>query len=166
MAQARNLEEYYKGYLDYGCSYKKTANGKTLQKFIPTENSTPDFPSYQCVLAPEGCHDDNDCHYRNAFWCACGGQSCVRYTDIMLNSGFTKTEANAYNPDTSYWGWHGCRRNVFQCFCTAPSNTIDVVWRDDRQHVLQNVHITLDKRRRRDEAKIRALEKRCKQEKH
>ena len=29
----------------------------------------------------------NDCHYRAAFWCACGGQSCVRYRDVPLSSG-------------------------------------------------------------------------------
>lgn len=76
-AKAINMEAYYKGYLNYGCGY--ITEGIVLQKFHHSYQSTPDYPIFQCSIAPSGCHKNNDCHYRPAYQCECRGDSCVRY---------------------------------------------------------------------------------------
>ena len=60
-ARAMNLEAYYKGYLDFGCSLKYDDKRKiVLRKFDLIEGSFPTLPKYHCVLQPEGCHSNDD----------------------------------------------------------------------------------------------------------
>lgn len=89
-AKAINLEAYYKGYLNYGCDY--ITEGIVLQKFHHSYQSTPDYPIFQCSIAPSGCHKNNDCHYRPAYQCECRGDSCVRYSTKTLNTGIKKKQ--------------------------------------------------------------------------
>ena len=68
-----NLEHYFLGFLNYGCPYIPSANGKIeAQKFDHTETSTKNSPPFECTIAEQGCHSDNDCHYKFA-WCSCYG---------------------------------------------------------------------------------------------
>ena len=148
MAMARNLEEFYKGFLSYGCSYQTTRNRKVLQKFVHSPYNTQEFPAYQCTIGPEGCHDHNDCHYRIGVWCACGGESCIRWKNVKRSNGETKTQALVHNPPTSYWGWHGCDLSpaLSSCWCYNESDEWKVVWRDSNQRVIANIHETVRKR--------------------
>lgn len=141
MVRVFNLEQYFKGFLNFGCSYDKTTNGKVLQKFVLGEDSDPNTPIYKCMLAPEGCHDNDDCHYKDAFWCACAGPSCIRYKDVKLNSGLTRKEAYAYTLKDPGWGWHGCERSELTCWCTAPGKTWQEAWSGEKNlNVRRDLH--------------------------
>ncbi|XP_020896890.1 DELTA-thalatoxin-Avl2a isoform X2 [Exaiptasia diaphana] len=156
-AKAANLEQFYKGFLHFGCTYKKTSNGKEIQKFDLAEESDPESPTYVCKLGPEGCHVDDDCHYKDAFWCACYGDSCLRYKDTQLKAGGIKKEAYAYKSGTR-WGWQGCQRKVFSCYCSDPRKNWETSWRgEDLDNALRDVHSMLLEKNRRDQAKRHRL---------
>ena len=152
-----NLEQFFKGYLHYGCSYKETSNEKVMQKFTLTKDSIPDAPSYQCILGPSGCHVDNDCSYKDAFWCACAGKSCLRYKEVELNSGTVKTEVYAFKEKSPGWGWQGCKLSGLSCWCTEPSSTWRVSWTGDNDDSLRDIHHMLSQRR----SRVEALKKDC-----
>ena len=120
--KAMNLEYFYKGFLNYGCKYQVDRN-TVLQKFISVPQSSSRHPAYKCIIAPDGCHNNNDCHYRHAFWCECRGDSCVRYYD---GSGIQKTIAKVFRG--SGWAWQGCSLGFFRCYCSNPNNHWKVVW--------------------------------------
>ena len=120
--KAINLEYFYKGFLNYGCNYQVDKN-TVLQKFVNAPQGSSRYPAYKCVIAPDGCHSDNDCHYRDAFWCECRGDSCVRY---YKGSGIQKTVAKVFRG--SGWGWQGCSLSFFQCYCSSPNYHWKMVW--------------------------------------
>ena len=119
-----NLENYYKGYLNFGCPLMKV-NNYVVQKFQLVGSTT--LPAYQCVIAPMGCHQYNDCHYRDAFWCECRGDTCIRYgKQFDYNTGTTRETPYAFTD--SGWGWQGCTLSGFTCYCTEPSPNWKVIW--------------------------------------
>ena len=61
--KAVNLQYYYLGFLNYGCSFKE-GRGIHMQKFNHTKSSCDKSPEFECSLAAEGCHTDDDCHYK------------------------------------------------------------------------------------------------------
>lgn len=136
LIRAINLEYYYLGYLNYGCDYRATSTGVVLQKFDQTSTSTPESPQYQCSLGPEGCHSDDDCHYK-PIWCSCRGSSCIHYDHKKLSTGGDKVVAYA-NTDED-WGWHGCGWKKwaagFKCICYEP-HVWQVVWSGDNKDAL------------------------------
>ena len=123
--KAINLEYFYKGFLNYGCNYQVDKKF-VLQKFIRVPQKKSKHPEYECILAPEGCHSDKDCHYRAPFWCECRGDSCVRYIEEKLDTGNKKVVAKIYRG--SNWGWPGCTTGFFSCSCTNPKTHWKVVW--------------------------------------
>ena len=79
------------------------------------------------MIAPTGCHHDNDCHYRSAFWCECRGDTCIRYdTQFDYNTDTTREKPYAFT--NSGWGWQGCTRRSFTCHCTKPNPNWKVIW--------------------------------------
>ena len=60
--RATILQYYYSGYLGYGCLYSKSGDVE-VQKFDYTKQSESKKPEFECSLAKEGCHNDDDCHY-------------------------------------------------------------------------------------------------------
>jgi hypothetical protein len=160
MAKVLNLEQFYKGYLHFGCSYEETSNKKVLQKFVLSEDSVPDAPTYKCMLGPTGCHVNDDCHYKHAFWCACAGESCVRYKDVKLNSGTKKKEAYAYTSESPGWGWQGCKLSFFSCKCKEPRSNWEESWTGDNDDGLRDIHSMLAIKRN----YYSALEEKCDQE--
>ena len=123
-----NLQYYYLGFLNYGCSFVKGGNVE-IQKFDYSTSSTKTSPEFECSLAKEGCQSDNDCHYKPV-WCSCHGKSCVRYKTETHDNGSKKETAYANSADTN-WGWHGCGWKVagFYCRCANPDrNMRKVVW--------------------------------------
>ena len=123
--RAVNLEQYYLGFLNYGCHHI-TSGGVDIQKFDHTKCSNEMYPEYECSLAKEGCHRDKDCHLK-AMWCSCRGASCVRYKSDEQDTGVSKQTAYA-NTDTS-WAWKGCSLSVLGCTCKNESReSRKVVW--------------------------------------
>lgn len=118
--RAVNLQYYYLGFLNYGCALEESG-GIQLQMFNYTREYTKgNPPEFACTLASEGCHSDNDCHYR-PIWCACRGRSCVVHKD---GHAFANTDAD--------WGWHGCDWKVAGSYCgcyNGNRNTRKTVWR-------------------------------------
>lgn len=110
-----NLEYYFLGFLNYGCPYIPSANGKIeVQKFDHTKTSSKNAPDFECTIAEQGCHSNNDCHYK-AFWCSCYGDSCVAHKSVKLDNAVPKTTAYLnYNRD---WGWGGCNWKVAGSYC-------------------------------------------------
>ena len=122
-----NMEYYYLGFLNYGCPYK-ASGGVAIQKFDYTKSSTEDSPELECSLAKEGCHSDDDCHYKPV-WCSCHGDSCVRYKSVPQDNGSKKQTAEV-NYDSN-WGWSGCDWHVAGSWCDCYNKDRDqrqVVW--------------------------------------
>ena len=127
--RAINLQYYYLGYLNYGCRFKESGDVH-IQKFDYTRGSTKDSPEFECSLAAEGCHSDDDCHYKVGIWCSCRGKTCVHYKSVKQDTGISKVTAYA-NTDED-WGWHGCDWKVagFYCDCYNENReTRREVWR-------------------------------------
>ena len=57
--RATNLEYYYNGFLNYGCTYKEIQSVE-LQKFDYTRRSKKERPEFECSIAKEGCHSIGD----------------------------------------------------------------------------------------------------------
>ena len=115
--RALNLQYYYLGYLNYGCHYQER-RGLAFQKFDYTKRTSDNYPEFECSLARGGCHSDNDCHYRPV-WCACRGETCVRYVKEKQDTGVSKVKAT---PNIGSWGdmgWHGCDWRVWASYCAC-----------------------------------------------
>ncbi|XP_078356965.1 DELTA-alicitoxin-Pse2b-like [Oculina patagonica] len=125
--RAVNLEQYYLGFLNYGCSYI-TSGGVDIQKFDHTKGSNEMYPEYECSLAKEGCHSDKDCHFRT-MWCSCRGESCVRYKSVEQDTGVSKQ--TAYANTHANWAWKGCSWTVHGLHCVCKNKNREsrnVVW--------------------------------------
>ena len=95
--QVSNLRYYFEGFLNFDCPYIPADDrGPDLQLFNYAAHSKPERPVFQCTLAPQGCHHDNDCHHRIGFGCRCYGKSCVRYESVGENSETSKLNAVRY----------------------------------------------------------------------
>ncbi|XP_073239921.1 DELTA-alicitoxin-Pse2b-like [Porites lutea] len=113
--KAVNLQYYYLGFLNYGCSFEESG-GVSIQKFDYSKESTKESPEFECTLAAKGCHSSNDCHYKPV-WCSCYGPSCVKYETVKQDTCGRKISAVAnYN---EYWGWHGCGWQVAGSYCNC-----------------------------------------------
>ncbi|KAJ7391627.1 hypothetical protein OS493_017324 [Desmophyllum pertusum] len=122
-----NLQYYYLGFLNYGCSHIKSG-GVEIQKFDYTKRSEEMNPEYECSLAKEGCHSDDDCRYK-PIWCSCRGSSCVHYKSVEQDTG--KSKKTAYANTNQDWGWHGCDWKVAGSYCACYNKDRDwrkVVW--------------------------------------
>lgn len=115
-ARALNLQYYYLGYLNYGCPYQESER-LAIQKFDYTTRSSDKYPDYECSLAQQGCHSDDDCSYHPLpVWCSCRGQTCIRYRSEQQVTGATKETAYANTGED--WAWQGCQFvRVLRCVC-------------------------------------------------
>ena len=73
---ALNMEQYYMGFLDFGCDFISDGN-IMLRRFQLSPYSSKETPHYQCVLEREGCHDDTDCS--DTTKSNCDGETCVEH---------------------------------------------------------------------------------------
>lgn len=122
-----NLEYYYLGFLNYGCTFI-TSGGVQIQKFDYTKSSMKTSPEFECSLAKEGCHSDDDCHYK-PIWCSCYGNSCVRYKSIPQDNGANKQ--TAYPNHDEDWDWSGCDWYAAGSYCNCYNKNREfrkVVW--------------------------------------
>ena len=127
--RAVNLQYYYLGYLNYGCRFKESG-GVQMQKFDYTRGSSEKSPEFECSLAAEGCHNDDDCHYKVGIWCSCRGKTCVHYKSVKQDAKIPKLTAYA-NTDEN-WKWQGCDWKVWKIYCGCYNENIGSrreVWR-------------------------------------
>ena len=90
--RALNLEAYYKGMLDFGCS-RQTSGGVQLRNFIRLPTILSKLPYYACMIPPKGCQSDSDCHLGGAgSVCYCYGRSCLDYRKVSDSSSKIKEE--------------------------------------------------------------------------
>ena len=125
--RATILQYYYSGYLGYDCLYSKSGDVE-VQKFDYTKQSESEKPEFECSLAKEGCHNDDDCHYVIGPWCTCKGKTCVRYKSVKQITGQTKHTAYI---NKRKWDWKGCGWKVAGSWCTCKNkdrNERKVVW--------------------------------------
>ena len=115
--QALNLEAYLDGYLNFGCPYKASIRHGTppLQKFDYAAHSTSTNPVFQCSLAPQGCHHNDDCRYQIGVKCQCKGSSCIRYGEVKMENG--KSRATAAPNYANHWSWNGCDWRLWGSIC-------------------------------------------------
>ena len=166
-AKAVNLDQYYNGYLHFGCTKEATENagGKeiVMQKFDLARDSETDSPTYECKIYAEGCHHNEDCHYRAAFWCECGGpypkaRSCLRHKTSKLAAGSEKK--SIFLQTAHSWGWHGCQLKGFSCWCTDESTRWTTTWSgEEKDQAMRDYHIKIMARKRRDKAAKRSKNK-------
>ena len=138
--RAVNLEYYYLGFLNYGCNYQTSDGGQDLQMFNLAKGSSPSSPQYECSLAPEGCHHDDDCHVKPGR-CRCYGTSCIKYGEVTLDTGTKKKNAYVYREGNSLKGY-GCsyRASKIKCYCTDESKQRYTVWQRGSKDVLYKAH--------------------------
>ena len=126
-----NLQYYYLGFLNYGCPNVKGGEGNNkvqIQKFDYTKRSNDKYPEFECSLAKEGCHSDDDCRYK-PIWCSCRGPTCVHYKTEEQDTGASKESAYANTGED--WGWQGCDWKVAGSWCACYNTHRDwrkVVW--------------------------------------
>ena len=127
--RAVNLQNYYPGYLTYGCQNLPSAahlcGGKRLyfRQFDYTKSSTQESPEFSCTPAKEGCHSSNDCHYRVGVCCGCYGDTCVRYKSEKQDTGVSKVTAHANR--VKNWKWHGCDWKKLWIKCECKNKHLD-----------------------------------------
>ena len=127
-AKALNIQAFYEGYLNFGCSYIQSNTNIELQKFIHSDLSTPDYPLYDCIIAPNGCQAKSDCHYRDAFWCECQGKSCVAYKTVSSSTEVKRTIPYIFTGSGN--AWQHCDLQGFECYCSR--NTIwEKIWNQE-----------------------------------
>ena len=130
-AKVKNLEAFYKGFLNFDCG-NKVDGSVTLQRFeqVQVTSHAPTAPSYRCVIPDEGCHSDNDCHYKFGPKCNCHGDSCIKYTTRDLLNGKTKQSASVFRD--SGWAWRGCylsKSSLWtRCICDNNKFTWQTIW--------------------------------------
>lgn len=128
--QALNLEYYFDGYLNFGCPYQPSVRVGTppLQKFDYASHSTSTNPVFQCTLAPQGCHHNDDCRYQIGVKCQCKGSSCIRYGQVKLPNG--KSRATAAPHYAKKWSWMGCDWRLWgsKCDCRHPNPTRRIIF--------------------------------------
>jgi len=82
---AMNMKQYYKGFLDFGCSLVEI--GGIRAREFKYRNNDNRHPIFQCQLAKEGCRSDSDCHIGPSLSVTyCYGYTCLKYADPPFGS--------------------------------------------------------------------------------
>ncbi|KAI6659062.1 MAC/Perforin domain-containing protein [Oopsacas minuta] len=134
-SKARNLAAYYLGFGNYGCEYQPVINTSKFkveyyQRFEYAPTSTDSIPTFQCVIAPQGCHADTDCHKHDIIRCSCHGDSCIRHFPNTLDTSVIKKVARP-NYDIK-WGAYGCGQHLLKCSCDNMDWGYSTVWQQDK----------------------------------
>lgn len=135
--KAINIQSYYLGYLNMGCSKKDDA-GIELRRFVLAEDH-PDVPQYECQLAPEGCRGDNDCHIGGAgSTCYCYGNGCVDHRTVEDPRHVLQEERYVKRNYDGSSSWSGvnwsCHYHIgIYCVCDKSwGGSWKTVWPDER----------------------------------
>ena len=82
-----------------------------IQKFDYTERSNDKYSEFDCTLAKEGCHSDDDCHYK-PIWCSCRGDKYLFYKQEEQDTKSSKETAYANTKENT--AWQGCNWKVVE----------------------------------------------------
>ena len=88
-ARGLNLKNFYLGFLNYGCPFIENG-GLKIQKFDYTKRSREMYAEFECTLAAEGCHSNDDCRYV-PIYCSCRGQELF---EQYMNHGNREPEVS------------------------------------------------------------------------
>jgi len=122
ITQVNNLENYFHGFLNYECTFNQTTSGIPLQQFVlDIKYSTKKYPQYACILPPEGCHADKDCHFRLLYSCYCQGPSCIRHTRKVMPNGKVR-ELGMLNEDDYFQGGCVMQSGLLSHSCECDAN--------------------------------------------
>ncbi|EDO41387.1 predicted protein [Nematostella vectensis] len=129
-AKVRNLEQFFKGFLAFGCK-KKTVQDTTTTKFNLAPFSSSSNPIFQCLLRDPGCNNDKDCKYHAFKGCKCDGKTCVDNKLVDRGDGSQKKVAVSYDEgDTSEVPGCEYQFRFFKCKCTTKPG-YSVIWQSD-----------------------------------
>ena len=133
--KAMNLQQYYIGYKDFGCSnlQSRLQSGEVVQlrTFNYSRDSKQELPKFHCILINRGCHSDGDCHIGGAGMVTfCYGNSCFEYKDPAFGfkaksvvARYSKSGGHADGVNTS------CRyKAAFKARCTENYFDKLVIW--------------------------------------
>ena len=141
-AIALNMLQYYKGFLDFGCSLIQVNEGSlhytSLRSFVHSRFSTKEMPTYECLLEQEGCHSDADCHlgpFRVVTYCY--GLSCVEYVSPSFGSKATDIKIREEQSRSTFEGINrSCHHVVPSSSGCDPDLFVDkVIWNGRHQIV-------------------------------
>lgn len=140
--KALNLEQYYEGMLDFGCSCKAEGSVVLRRFFLTSDDDNK--PSYSCQIPPVGCQNDGDCHLG---WirCYCNGPSCIDTESKKESSGRVKETRfiRHYQKGSPYYGINKqCSFSVTGCQCKNPADTHDEkpIWPSQERLVRMNIY--------------------------
>jgi len=121
---ALNLQQYFEGFLSFGCD-QTSLDSIDTRNFLITGGSN-EAPVYSCQLVAKGCHSDDSCHVGGAFdtQTYCYSTGCFIYTcppfgsrviQVAQQTDQTGGTNDNVNPSCSYHaGAHGVCRNGYQ----------------------------------------------------
>ena len=138
--KALNLEQYYEGMLDFGCSCKAEGS-EVLRRFFLTSDDN-NHPSYSCRIPPEGCQNDDDCHVGHAA-CYCNGPSCMDTELKEEPSGRVKETRfiRHYQRGSTFKGINKqCDHTISGCKCKNPNMHWKTVWPPQDRFVRRNIY--------------------------
>jgi len=123
-AKAKNLDYFYRGFLNTGCGYKTDSrSGFALRKFERAADFSVNRPSYKCHIPPKGCNKDSDCQTGGAIHtqCYCYGDSCVDYTSKKIAGKTIYEPYIQYSEKGSTWDGinNSCNWKFFKCNCDS-----------------------------------------------
>ena len=134
-AIALNLEQYYMGFLDFGCSLlPPSGEGLLLRRFKFSLFSSELIPHYVCELEKEGCHSDNDCQAGWFFHSFCSGPTCVEHVPA---SPSTKADSAKIRKESKGYDTEGINQSCYYQYvpidgkCITNSNNFDnkIIWK-------------------------------------
>ena len=128
-AKVRHLQAYYLGRKNFDCpDLKSSPTGAwQIQIFRESASSTPDIPSYECVIPYTGCHRDVECIYGPGAYCRCVGETCFR--DVTETTNTDKDRTHVVSNGEYWYKWEGCHLGFFSCSCqNSKINDWRVIW--------------------------------------
>ncbi|EDO37292.1 predicted protein [Nematostella vectensis] len=131
-AKVRNLEQFFKGFLAFGCEMKGVEDVVT-NKFKLAPYATVDNPIYQCLLREPGCSNDSDCNYHAFKGCKCDGKTCIDNRVVQQGDGTSKKIALVYRKEYRWMSEApGCeyKYRSFKCRCAIDAGW-SVIWASD-----------------------------------
>ncbi|XP_032219425.2 DELTA-alicitoxin-Pse2b [Nematostella vectensis] len=127
-AKVRNLEQFFKGFLAFGCKQMGIYDIVTT-KFALAPYASKGNPMYQCLLLEPGCNKDSDCSYQAFEGCKCDGKTC--FGNMLERRADGTIRKIAYNYKGYEWITQapGCeyKYRSFKCKCLKKPGW-SVIW--------------------------------------
>lgn len=135
--KAMNLQQYYVGYKDFGCSYQQSGKEVKLRTFDYSPDSSQALPRFHCILINQGCQNDGDCHIGGVghlMVTYCYGNSCFEYKNptfgYKAKSVVARTEKSGGHLDgvNKSCGY----KDAFKSYCAENYFDKLVIWNGEK----------------------------------